>query len=48
MAEESKDKIVQGVIKYLESKNMDFDDMSRFNRYAQQFSQKLLQLYMNF
>jgi hypothetical protein len=48
MAEESKDKIVQGVIKYMESKNMDFDDMSRFNRYAQQFSQKLLQLYMNF
>ena len=48
MAEESKDKIVQGVIKYLEGKNMDFDDMSRFNRYAQQFSQKLLQLYMNF
>jgi hypothetical protein len=46
-AEESKNKIIEGVIKYMESNEMDVDDMNLVNRYAKIFSQKLLQLYIN-
>ena len=46
-AEESKNKIIEGVIKYMESNEKDIDDMNLVNRYAKTFSQKLLQLYIN-
>ena len=48
MAEESKNKIVQGIIKYMTSKNLDLDDMSKVNHYATKFSNKIVQLYMTF
>lgn len=46
-AEESKNKIIDGVIKYMESNQKDVDDMDLVNRYAKTFSQKLLQLYIS-
>jgi hypothetical protein len=48
IAEESKNKIVQGIIKYMTSKNLDLDDMSKVNHYATKFSNKIVQLYMTF
>ena len=48
MADESKDKMIQGVIKFMSSKNNDFDDMSRINTLIQRFAQKIVQMYMNF
>ena len=46
-AEESKNKIIDGVIKYMESNQKDVDDMDLVNRYVKTFSQKLLQLYIS-
>jgi hypothetical protein len=50
MAEESKNELITGIIKYFESNdiNIDFDDMGRFNQYVRKFSDKLLMLYVNF
>jgi hypothetical protein len=48
MADESKHKMVQGVIKYMTSKNLDLDDMSKVNYYASKFASKIVQLYMTF
>jgi len=50
MAEESKNELITGIIKYFESNdiNIDFDDMGRFNQYVRKFSNKLLMLYVNF
>jgi hypothetical protein len=48
MAEESKNKMVQGIIKYMTSKNLDLDDMSKVNHYASKFADKIVQLYMTF
>lgn len=48
MADESKDKMIQGLIKYMSSKNNDFDDMHRFNNLIQRFAQKIVQMYMHF
>lgn len=48
MADESKDKMIQGLIKYMSSKNNDFDDMHRFNTLIQRFAQKIVQMYMHF
>jgi hypothetical protein len=48
MADESKNKLVQGVIKYMTSKNLDLDDMSKVNHYASKFAGKIVQLYMTF
>jgi hypothetical protein len=45
-ADESKDKIIQGVVKYMQKHNKSLDDMSSVNRYAQNFSQKILGLFM--
>jgi hypothetical protein len=46
-AEESKHKIIEGVIKYMESNQKDVDDINLINSYAKRFSLKLLQLYIN-
>lgn len=48
MADESKDKLVQGLMKYMKSKNLDMDDMSRVNHLAEKFASKIVQLYMTF
>jgi hypothetical protein len=50
MAEESKNELITGIIKYFESNDIDidFDDMGRFNQYVRKFSNKLLMLYVNF
>jgi hypothetical protein len=46
-ADESRDKIISGVIKYMESKQKDVDDMDLVNTFARIFSQKLLELFIN-
>ena len=48
MADESKDKIVQGVINYMTSKAIDMNDMSKVNHYASKFAGKIVQLFMTF
>ena len=48
MADESKDKLVQGVINYMTSKAIDMNDMSKVNHYASKFAGKIVQLYMTF
>ena len=45
-ADESKHKIVQGVINYMIKHNKDLDDMGLVNHYAKNFSQKILSLYI--
>jgi hypothetical protein len=45
-AEESRHKIVQGVMSYMTANNKSFDDMNMVNRYANNFSQKILGLYI--
>ena len=48
MAEESKNKMVQGLLKYMESKNMDLDDMGRVNSQLTRIAQKIVQFYVAF
>jgi hypothetical protein len=45
-AEESKNKIIQGIMSYMRSKGKDLDDMDEFNRLARNFSQKILSMYI--
>jgi hypothetical protein len=45
-AEESKNKIVQGVMSYMTANNKSLDDMNLVNRYANNFSQKILGLFI--
>ena len=45
-ADESKNKIIQGVIKFMEKNNKDLDNLDQVNRYAQNFAQKILGLYI--
>jgi hypothetical protein len=46
LADEAKNKITQGVIKYMNANGKDLDDMSVVNRYARHFSEKILGLYI--
>jgi hypothetical protein len=48
MSDEAKDKMVQGLVKYMESKNMDLDNMSRVNNQLSRLAIKIVQLYMTF
>jgi hypothetical protein len=48
MADESKNKLVQGLIKYMTTKSIDMDDMSKVNHYASKFANKIVHLYMTF
>lgn len=48
MADEAKDKMVQGLLKYMESKNMDLDDMTRVNIQLSKLAQKIVQFYVSF
>jgi hypothetical protein len=47
MADESKDKMIQGVIKYMNSKGMEIE-LEKVNRLLRNFSVKILELYMAF
>ena len=47
-ADESKNKIIQGVLKYMEKNNKDTSDMGLVNRYAQNFANKLVGVYIAF
>ena len=48
MSEESRNKMVQGLLKYMESKNMSLDDMGRVNAQLTRIAQKIVQLYIAF
>jgi hypothetical protein len=48
MADESKDKLVQGLINYMTDKAIDMNDMGRVNHLAEKFAGKIIQLYMTF
>jgi hypothetical protein len=48
MADDAKNKMIQGLLKYMESKNMDVDDMSRVNNLIDRFAVKINQLYVTF
>jgi hypothetical protein len=48
MADDAKNKMIQGLLKYMESKNMDVDDMSRVNNLVNRFAIKINQLYVTF
>lgn len=47
MSEESKNKLIQGIMKYMDAKDEDID-IDRVNYYARKFSKDLLGVYMNF
>lgn len=47
-AEESKNKLIQGVLKYMDKNDKDIENIDLINRYARHFSQKLLGVYMIF
>lgn len=46
MADEARDKLIQGVLKYMESKNETEFDMDEINSLARKFSKDLLNLYI--
>jgi hypothetical protein len=48
MAEESKNKMIQGLLKYMESKNIEIDDMDRVNNLMRKFATKINQFYVTF
>jgi hypothetical protein len=48
MADDAKNKMIQGLLKYMESKNIDVDDMSRVNNLIDRFAVKINQLYVTF
>jgi len=48
MADEAKNKMIQGLLKYMESKNLDFEDMGRVNSLINKFAMKINQFYMTF
>ena len=47
MADESKNKMIQGVLKYMQSKNMEID-LSKVNHLMKKFASKILELYISF
>lgn len=48
MADESKHKMIQGLLKYMASKNMDIDDLGTANRLIAKFASKIVNLYISF
>lgn len=48
MADEAKDKMVQGLLKYMSSKDMDIEDMGKVNNTLNRLAMKINQLYMTF
>jgi hypothetical protein len=48
MADESKDKMIQGLLKYMESENIDMVDMGKVNRLIEKFASIIVNLYITF
>lgn len=48
LAEESKNKMIQGILKYMDAKNKDIDDMDSVNALARRFSKEVLGTYITF
>ena len=48
MADKSKNKLIQGLMKYMSSKNIDMDDMGKVNHLAEKFAGKIVNLFMTF
>jgi hypothetical protein len=48
MADKSKDKMIQGLLNYMESKNIDMDDMGKVNHLIEKFASKIVNLYITF
>ncbi len=46
LADEARDKMIQGTLKYLESKKKDIDDIDQINSIIRRFSQKIVTLYV--
>lgn len=44
-ADEAKDKMIQGVVKYMMGKNMSLEDVEKVNRFAQNFAMKMFGVY---
>ena len=47
MADEAKNKMIQGVLKYMESEGIEIE-LDKVNRFIRQFASKILQLYISF
>ena len=47
-ADEARNKIVQGVMKYMEKNNKDLDNLNQINAFARNFAQKIIGLYIIF
>ena len=47
-ADEAKNKIIQGVLSYMSNKDKDLDNIDMVNRFAQNFANKILGLYIAF
>ena len=47
MADEAKNKMIQGVLKYMESNDIEIE-LDKVNRLISQFSSKILNLYISF
>jgi hypothetical protein len=48
MSNEARDKMIQGVISYMRANDKSLDDMNQVNRFIQQFSKKIAQMYVSF
>ncbi len=48
IADEAKNKMIQGVIKYMEKNNKNLDDIGLVNRFVQNFANKLVGVYIAF
>jgi hypothetical protein len=47
MADKAKDKMIQGVLKYMKSEGIEIE-LDKVNRLMQKFAMKILQLYISF
>lgn len=45
-AEKAKHKIIQGVMSFMDAKNLDLDNLDQVNSYARKFSRKILEMYI--
>jgi hypothetical protein len=48
MSDESKNKMIQGTLSYMEKNGKNLDDINLINRYIKNFAQKILGLYVVF
>jgi hypothetical protein len=46
IADEAKQKFIQGILSYMENKDLDLDDIHIVNNYAKKLAQKILKLYI--